>query len=156
MDVMVRCADWLQWMLKSELPEEAKEYPAEGNGLPVLSFSRNWNNKLDCQYFSTIRRDGGTGWYQLGKQFAVELKLSSYAPARTMGVARVTKLVSITAEQINDSIAFLDAGMPADQLRGMLGSMYQKYGPLHEQRFLYLVCRYVAAKGGSDHTFYQR
>lgn len=60
-----------------------------------LKFSYNWNNKLDCNYFTTLRLSEFT----VGELYEVA------APKKEMFLAEVLAVKYIFIEHINDYIA---------------------------------------------------
>ena len=72
----------------------------------VIRFCNNWNNKLNCDYFTTIRSELSFKYYlsKINKVFRVELnkRINTYA-----------KLISVRTEvleEIDELILILDTG----------------------------------------------
>ena len=82
-----------------------------------LDFSYNWNNKLDCKSFSTIRLRNDKKYYA-GAQLNVRLK------GVDRGTATVVAVSHFTIDKINESIARLDTGYSAEECRGIIRRMY--------------------------------
>ena len=99
-----------------------------------IPFSYNWNNKLDCQAFTTIRI------YQPQKHCAgvrVEpvLKGTSYGPATIMDVK------PFMLDKLNSFIAYLDTGYSVEECRGIILRMYPKIDFTQKQLALILMVK---------------
>jgi hypothetical protein len=84
-----------------------------------LNFSFNWNNKLDCNAFTSIRL------YQPEKHFVgnqVNILLKGHN--KGSGVLKGVKPMNL--RQINDYIAYLDTGYDAEECKNILRRMYSK------------------------------
>lgn len=81
-----------------------------------LGFSYNWNNKLNCDVYTTLRL---TDKYKTGDVLAVELK-SNY-----LHNAQVVAVKKIKIEDINNYIAGVDTGYTADECKQILKTMYK-------------------------------
>jgi hypothetical protein len=105
-----------------------------------IPFSKNWNNKLNCEYFTTIRL-WNPNKYRIGTQAAIWLNEKPYANA-TVVDARKLKF-----EQINDWHSRLDAGMTASDLKGMFRKMYSKKIPegskMEDTEFVWLMLQRI-------------
>jgi hypothetical protein len=87
-----------------------------------LAFSYNWNNKLNCNCFTTLRLYSPAK-HAVGSRFNVTLK------GVHKGYAKIVSLRLITLNQINDFVARLDTGYSANECRDIIRTMYknQKY-----------------------------
>ena len=83
----------------------------------TLKFTSNWNNKLACPAFGTVRLDNEEK-YGLGRRFQVWLN------GRELGRARVVSYKRFHFDTLNDALAYLDTGHDAAYLRAVLGKMY--------------------------------
>lgn len=81
-----------------------------------LNFGFNWNNKLECKVFSTLRL---TNRLNVGDLVTIKLKNELHS------VGRVVVKESFLFNQINDAIAYLDTGYDADECRKILQRMYK-------------------------------
>ncbi len=86
------------------------------NKIQDIEFSSNWNNKLSCPCFSTLRVSG---------RFAVGQRVRVWLKTRVMGYAVCRYRRQITFGAINDAMAFLDTGYNADKCRAILVNMYK-------------------------------
>ena len=82
----------------------------------TIKFSTNWNHKLDCNYFTTIRLYGKK--YSIGKTFEVQLKDNHFCNAVVQDMY-VTKL-----EQLNDFNCYLDTGYSKLETENIFRKMY--------------------------------
>lgn len=84
-----------------------------------IRFSRNWNNKLSCGYFTTYRLKSER--FHIGETFRIMLgnKLLFYAD--------VVEVEDTFLHKVSDFDTLLDAGMSADNFRQMLKTMYKSY-----------------------------
>ena len=87
--------------------------------LDILSFSTNWNHKLDCDAYTTIRIFNPHKHYP-GKRFKVALN------GVEMHMAEVIEVKQILLSQVNEFIARLDTGYSADECKTILKSMYNE------------------------------
>lgn len=89
----------------------------------VIRFTKNWNNKLFCDCFTSIRLDQDK--YQVGIQYDATLTTPDGKAILIKYVTCVTKTV-LTIDQITDAMAWVDTGMNADKCRAMIKKMYEK------------------------------
>lgn len=80
-----------------------------------LNFSSNWNNKLSCKVFTTIRLSNR---FNIGSVVDVKLKGKSLCSAKCTGKKKM-KLSSI-----NEYIAGIDTGYSADECKKVIRTMY--------------------------------
>jgi hypothetical protein len=83
-----------------------------------LKFSYNWNNKLDGHAFSTIRLRNDMKYY-------VGAKKTVYLKDELKGTATVVYVTHILIAQINEAIARLDTGYPAEECKNIIKTMYK-------------------------------
>ena len=84
-----------------------------------LKFSFNWNGKLSCAAFTTIRLYNPKKYYQ-DNVYNVYLKDELVGTAQLIGIRR-TQL-----SKLNEFVARLDTGYSLGQCRKVIGSMYGK------------------------------
>ncbi len=82
-----------------------------------LKFSYNWNNKLGCKYYTTIRAAVEERYY-LGKFFAVDLN------GVHVHVAQVEDTWLKDIENLTDYDCFLDTGYNAQETKAILRKMH--------------------------------
>ena len=81
-----------------------------------LEFSYNWNNKLSCKAFTTLR---------LSDRFNIGDKVEVYLLLRKLGTADVVNKIKIQFGKISDTVAYLDTGYNAAECRNILQRMYK-------------------------------
>ena len=82
-----------------------------------LEFNTNWNNKLECGAFTTIRLSDK---YEIGDMVEVRLK----GTVKTHGIIRGKRCILL--DMINNFIAYIDTGYNADECKNILTTMYKK------------------------------
>lgn len=99
-----------------------------------ITFTKNWNNKLASDYFTTIRIWNPTK-YRTGNDAQIVLNGKGICNARILDTKK------LKFKNINDWIAYLDAGMNANELKGMFRKMYQNKVtiPMEEVEFAWIL-----------------
>lgn len=122
------------------LKEAARRRAYELNGWEEsrIYFSHNWNNKLQCNSFTSLRLWNEKKYVE-GREFDICLNGMSRGTARLVSVKR------LKIEQINEYIARLDTGYPARECREMLRTMYKKSRIDWDTQYLAL-CLFVYEK----------
>lgn len=92
-----------------------------------LSFSKNWNNKLGCQAFTTIRRS-----FKSAEKEVLEIILNG----EFVCYGRIESIEWISIDEITDRIAFVDTGFDAEKTKKLLSELYK--GDL-ENVFIYTI-----------------
>jgi uncharacterized protein YqfB (UPF0267 family) len=96
-----------------------------------LNFSNNWNNKLNCNSFTTLRLRND------GKYFA-GAKVNVFLKGVFKGAGTIVGVSYLTIDKINEFIARVDTGYSADDCRKIIKEMYKK-GPAIDWRVKQLV-----------------
>ena len=86
--------------------------------LDELSFSYNWNGKLNCNTFTTIRLKNPN-------KFTEGKILKVYLNKVLFGFYRIESIKTITLAQINDWIGYLDTGYNAEGCRKIIRDIYK-------------------------------
>jgi hypothetical protein len=87
-----------------------------------VNFNKNWNNKLFCDFFTTIRvRDDNR--FQLGKSINAVL-LSGDQEILSKPV-KIYALHHLKLENLTDTVTLPDTGMNRDKTIGMFHTMYK-------------------------------
>lgn len=94
-----------------------------------LNFSTNWNNKLNCRCFTTIRLHNPKKYF-IGAVFSVFLKGILKGRAEVIGV----KICTI--KDISEYVARLDTGYSAEECQKMLREMYKNKPIVWERQLL--------------------
>jgi hypothetical protein len=85
----------------------------------ALEFSTNWNNKLDCNCFTTIRIYNPTKHFK-GNEFDIYLKKKFRAKAV------VLEVIFIKLKQLSDYACYLDTGYNSEETINLFKKMYPK------------------------------
>lgn len=87
----------------------------------ILEFSSNWNGKLQCQIFHTLRRSS---------RFDVGDKAEVHLNGKLLGVAEcISKERYANASSIPETICYLDTGYSKPETITILGRMYKTEDP---------------------------
>lgn len=106
-----------------------------------LYFSTNWNRKLDCEVFSTIRRWKPAVHYA-GRE--VEIWDRSTSPAKLRGRGRYELVSEIKLHQLKPAAAMLDTGYSLPETLNIIRNMYRDKVPdLERASFAYIIIRKV-------------
>lgn len=98
---------------------------------PNINFSYNWNNKLNCKAFTTIRLKN-VNKDQIGKEYNILLK------KQLLKSAIIEDIKTIYFNQINEFIARVDTGYSAEETKNILKKMYSKIN-LETQPFSFIL-----------------
>ena len=100
----------------------------------VFNFSHNWNNKLDCNQFSTIRLRND---YKnvVGDIAQVKYKHETFN-------VQVVYISHFPFSKLNDGMTRIDMDLPIDKARTVLERMYSKKVPnINKQQFSFIVLK---------------
>jgi hypothetical protein len=88
-----------------------------------IVFTYNWNKKLDCRCFTSIRLSDR---YKVGDKYKIVLK-----PGRKLsgdmvikGIAEILEIKQFYLVQLNTFIAYLDTGYSIAECRKIIERMY--------------------------------
>jgi hypothetical protein len=104
----------------------------------IIKFSFNWNYKLDCGAFTTIRLHNPSK-YVVGKLYGIELKGSLQKHP-----ARILDIRTLYLKDMNEWMTQLDMGYGLDQGRETIRTMYKNVvrGNIEQTRFDFMLLRY--------------
>jgi hypothetical protein len=85
-----------------------------------LKFSNNWNGKLFCDSFTTLRLHNLSKYF-VGNEFQCFLKKAE------LGLVKVMEVRTIYLHQLNDFICYLDTGYNTAKTIEIINEMYKKY-----------------------------
>lgn len=106
-----------------------------------LNFSRNWNNKLDCEVFSTIRLWNKDIHYEGRVVFIYD---QSVSPPRYKGRGVYLVVSQFKLDQLKPGAAWLDTGYSLEETLNILRTMYKnKVANLETQPFAYIIIKKV-------------
>lgn len=113
--------------------------------IPVIEFSYNWNNKLDCNAFTTLRLANAER-YKKGVVYFVRSKNKDY------GEFVIEDIRQIGLSQINSFIARLDTGYTVDECVKLIKTMYKNSYINWDKQMLYLILLVKLKKGEHEQT----
>lgn len=114
--------------------------------MQTLYFSYNWNNKLDCKSFSTVRIEN-PGKYQLLELFEVVLKTKKNEPEMKKGIARLQAVNSFLLDKVSPGMSFLDANLPVIDFISLVKTMYKNKGiDFKKKKMSFLIFQYLTEK----------
>lgn len=103
-------------------------------------FSYNWNNKLECQYFTTLRLHNE-------KKYQKDSVHSIYLKNKFLFDASVEDVRVVSGKYLNAFVCGLDTGYSVEATKGILSRMYKKtLEEVETQNFSFVLFR--AIKGG--------
>ena len=85
----------------------------------AISFSYNWNKKLDCQAFTTIRLYQPEK-YVVGETYEILLKDVA------IGKGEIVEIRKFMLSELNEFVAYLDTGYPKEKCKEIIRKMYPK------------------------------
>ena len=87
--------------------------------LPTIRFSYNWNNKLNCTAFTTIRLHNPIK-YKVNQEYIIELD------GKKKQYSAIVKSISIfKLKQLNEFMAHIDTGYSMNETKEILMKMYK-------------------------------
>ncbi|WP_316828097.1 hypothetical protein [Pedobacter miscanthi] len=98
-----------------------------------INFNENWNGKLLCNCFTTIRLFDVK--YELGGIYDIALK------DKVSGPAEIVFLKEITLNQITVAMAYTDIGYSPTQAREMIKQFYPSVPDIENAKFIYIVLK---------------
>jgi len=106
----------------------------------TFNFSRNWNNKLDCNQFSTIRLRND---YANVLEDVVVCKLTDKKDKRNFR-AIIKYIFHFRLKDMTDAMARLDMDLPLSKAKTVLYRMYgKKVKDLNIQQFSFMVLKKI-------------
>ncbi|MBK9333868.1 MAG: hypothetical protein IPM96_16035 [Ignavibacteria bacterium] len=84
-----------------------------------IVFTYNWNNKLDCKCFTSIRM---SDTYRVGDEYKVFLR--SGKDLQVKGVAEIMDIKAFYLDQLSMFIAYLDTGYSVSECKNIIYRMY--------------------------------
>lgn len=95
-----------------------------------IHFSKNWNNKLDCEAFTTLRMPNER--YQISQLFEISLN------GEINGHARIAAITYLNLEDITEYIARLDTGCCVEDCKNIIRTIYPS-ADFTQQQLAYLL-----------------
>lgn len=101
-----------------------------------LKFSSNWNNKLRCNVFSTIRKPSPI--HRTGR--TVNVIVDAKGKITQYGKGRYLSVKTFYMYELTESAALLDSGLPKQQLIAALSKMYKfSVKEIEQMQFIYIL-----------------
>ena len=91
-----------------------------------LPFSYNWNNKLNCQSFSTIRICNPSK-YVLLDVYEIILKSGKNQPPAKKGIARLQSISNFYLDKVSPAMSFIDTNLSVIDFIQMVKKMYKNF-----------------------------
>lgn len=95
-----------------------------------IPFSFNWNNKLQCNAFTTIRPQASK--YKVGEKYNILLK------GKLLGIAEIKEIKLVKFDQFNNFIAYIDTGYSLEEMKDILRKMYRENAETITYQFILL------------------
>lgn len=83
-----------------------------------LNFGYNWNGKLNCNCFTTIRMHNPRK-YQVGSKLYVLLQ------GKARGIATILAVKPFYLDKLNEFTSRIDTGYPLEECKRMIREMYK-------------------------------
>lgn len=103
-----------------------------------IVFTYNWNNKLNCKAFTSIRI---SDYYTVGYQYKVTLK--SGKESTELGTAIVVSVREFWLDQLNEFISYLDTGYDVDQCREVILRMHPEVN-FEKKKLRLILFKYIS------------
>lgn len=103
----------------------------------TIKFTYNWNNKLDCRAFTTLRKANERYW-KIGETYKVYIKDGK--SCRFIGSAMLKAKRSFHLNKINNFVSYLDTGYSVAKTIDIIQKMCNQPNPPLD----YLLFVYVA------------
>lgn len=115
------------------------------NSLKAVHFSYNWNNKLSCNYFTTIRRKNPIK-YKIGEKY--DITYGEGAKLHVKFRAEIVEIRNIRFKDINPFIAGLDTGYSLQETKNILHKMYKLKMDFKEDFFSFILFKKLKPEQG--------
>ena len=86
----------------------------------IINFSYNWNNKLDCKSFTTLRLKSDK--YLIGHDYEIILNIKK--ESKSFGVCKIEDIRIMRIEHLNEFIARIDTGYSLEKCVNLIKTMY--------------------------------
>lgn len=111
--------------------------------MKTLEFSYNWNRKLDCKSFSTVRIENPSKFILLD-EYQIILKTKGNGPDINKGIARLQHISHFFLDKVSPAVSFLDANLNVFEFQKLVLQMYKNHNVnFKAQRLSFLVFQYI-------------
>jgi hypothetical protein len=97
---------------------------------------QNWNNKLNCDYYTSIR-PAWESYYKKGEFYAALLNSKFHHEAQ------ILEIKSFLIKDLNQYMSFLDAGLSPEQLRDHIKQMYKNKPAVLSESFYFILFKKI-------------
>lgn len=91
----------------------------------TINFSYNWNNKLHCKAFTTIRLSNPKK-YKIGDTYSIQLTEKG-KDAIQLGKATIVGLRDFNILDLSQFVSFIDTGYSVEETKRIIFTMYKNY-----------------------------
>lgn len=124
--------------------------------MDTISFTHNWNQKLYCRSFSTVRVENPIK-YRLNQEYRIFLKQTGNKPPIDKGIAVLKHIEYFNLFDVNPAICYLDANLNKDTFIKLVLTMYKNSGiDFNTKRMSFLVLQFLTIKTPEVTTAAQR
>lgn len=106
--------------------------------LEIINFSHNWNKKLDCTAFTTIRLENNLK-YKKGSVYEIHLKKVLHKKAM------ILEIKTMYLNDINEYIANLDTGYSSPETKEILLKMYPTVD-FNKKKLMFILLKSVSCQ----------
>lgn len=108
--------------------------------MQIIKFNRNWNGKLACDIFTTIRIHSANK-YKVGEIYNYEAHIRKDCEAA--GVVKCIHISTFNLEDIPDPVFYVDCGLNKENAIKMMETMYSKYNiNIHKEKWDVVVLKH--------------
>ena len=90
----------------------------------TIQFNYNWNNKLNCNSFSTVRIQNPNK-YKVGEIYNIILSNKNGKQNVNYGFAKIMAITDFYLEKVTPAMAFLDTNYSQEQFINLVKTMYK-------------------------------
>ena len=114
--------------------------------METLSFTHNWNQKLNCRSFSTVRIENPIK-YRLNQEYRVQLLQVKGKPPIDKGIAVLKHIEYFNLFDVNPAVCYLDANLNKETFIKLVLTMYKNSGiDFNTKRMSFLVLQFLTIK----------
>lgn len=111
--------------------------------MDTLNFKTNWNGKLDCNFYTSIRI-WNEGKYVVGKRFEI------WEKKQKRHISELVKAVPFSLDKLPEITAYLDTGYSLSETKGIIAKMYPDYNGLFGLYLFKVVEKYEPGNAGEQ------
>ncbi len=110
----------------------------------TIRFNTNWNNKLNCKSFSTIRLSSPNK-YKVGKIYNILLVDKSGKASKNFGFAKLLSINEFLLENISPAMCLLDTNYEKEAFTQMFKTMYKNFKiDFTKKKLMFLVLQFTS------------